>query len=467
MRNLVSIAVAIASLLVPVASPRAACVGGNYEREVVAQIADVFFVAGVPETRTLNPTYAVRFSQDGPFYECGAIARSNTPGVSVIESYGNPGTVRPPGDWGGVSVSAGPGTFRWDSGFQIRYDGSGVVGTRGTIEIAQKQSEFEWLPRVISTVNVYIVAPGRRLPATWFTVTSNAPSISADRLILDNRFLNGQSTAVAFISHVRNPGGSALGVLWNHPIALAYDASLGRWTIRNEDGAAMAAGVSFNVRIDPSGMRITAPRISRFPLPFPRPITINHNSANYNPFATVIVTPAGGTRNPHPIAVRYVAPYWEIVNSDGARIPGGASFHVKVMGASSYIDDTYRGRRSFDPLGSNAFSDGAGIDIVGIGARRNAFANRYLPFFWSSRRPVLPVIVTPNLNPLGKNIVTDPHYVGVWYTGIGLADAPSRWSVYHEDQVAMPPNARFNVWGPALNVAVYPERYRHRITTLK
>jgi hypothetical protein len=99
---------------------------------------------------------------------------------------------------------------------------------------------------------------------------------------------------------------------------------------------------------------------------------------------------------------------------------------VKVMGSSSYVDDRYRGTTSFDPLGSNAFSDGVGIDMAGIGADRNAFTNRYLSFAWSSGRPALPVIVTPNQTPLGRSAVADPHHVGVWYTGTGRTDPPNR-----------------------------------------
>jgi len=444
LRTLIPIGVAIASFLASIGVAHAACVGGGYDREVVAQVPDVTFVAGVPETKTLNPVYSVRLSNDS-FYDCGAIARSNTSGVNLIESYGIPGTVHRPGEWGGVGVSAGPGTFRYGSGFQIVYDGSGTAGTRGTIEIAQKQSEFDLSPRVIATVNVYIVPPGS-IPATWLTVTSSAQTISGDRLILDHPFLNGQPSAIAFVSHVWNPGGTSSGVFWNHPISMAYDSTLGKWAIQNDDSATMVAGLSFNVRIDPSGARITVRGKRDQQVKF---VKIDQPTANYNPFATVMVTPAGGTRNPHPIAVKYVVPYWGIVNSDGANIPVGAAFNVKVMGASSYIDDTYRGARPFDPLGSNAWSDGVGIDIVGIGANRTAFANRYLSFFWSPGKPALPLIVTPNENPLGKSVVADPHYVGVFYTGTGRADPPGRWSVYHEDQTAMPTNARFNVWAPA------------------
>lgn len=210
----------------------------------------------------------------------------------------------------------------------------------------------------------------------------------------------------------------------------------------------MVQGVSFNVRIDPSAMRITVRGQRGQHFGFQR---ISQSSANFNPFATIMVTPSGATRNPHPIAVRYVAPFWEIVNSDGADIAAGVGFNVKVMGASSYIDDTFRGTHPFDPLGSNKFSDGVGIDIDGIGALRNAGANRFLSFFWSSRKPALALIVTPNLNPLGKNMVSDPHYVGFWYTGVGRNPA-SRWSLLHEDQVAMPPNARFNVWGDSFTL---------------
>lgn len=447
MRRSTSLVLASVLLLSLIRVGNAACLG-DFHRQVVGHTPDLVFIAGNAETKILNPAYSV---WAGPFFECGALARSLTPGISVVDSYASVGTVFPPGEWASVSVSAGPGTFRYKDGFEVRYDGSGAAGSRGRIEIAQKGDEFSLSPRLIGTVNVYIVAPGR-IPSTWFDVTANSQTMSGDRLIIDHPYLNDQSGAMAFISHVFNRGGAGGGMRWEHPIALVYDDTLNRWAIRNEDSAPMVVGVSFNIRIDPSAMRVTARGIGF--QRFVKSVGIRHPSADRNIFATIMVTPVGSFRNPHPVAVKYIEPYWAIVNTDGTDIRVGASFNVKVMGTSSYIDDSYRGRRPFDPLKSNAFSHGAGTDIVGIGPNRRANDNRYLPFFWTSRQSELILLVTPNLNPLGKSVVVNPYYVGVRYTGLFGPEPVARWAVYNESQSDLPGNVRFNLWGESVTSIV-------------
>lgn len=443
------------SIVTPVESPPAkpfACFGTGDDREIIGQIPDIVFTAGVAQNRTVThseavyPAYPLVPNGYLPYYECGAIARSNTPGLSIRSTYFDIGEVHPAGEWAGLNGSHGSlGTPRVLSpiGLELIFDGTASAGTVGNIEIAQNigGDGIGYIPRVIGIVNVYVIAPNTPAPVTWFTVTGNAGSISGDHLILDHPLLNANPGTRIFVSHSFTPPNASGGMQWAHPVSVAYDGTSQRWTIRNDDGAAMPQGIGFNVRIDPGAKLISvrrAPTLARTV----SSLTIDDPRANYNPYATIFVTPASA--NAHPLAVKYVAPYWGIVNSDGAKLQVGQRFFVQVLGATAYRDDRWRTAHQYNPLGTNGISNGAGTDIDGLGLKRNAADSRYLDFFWA-RRSAAPLILTANQTPLGRAAFADSTYSGVSFSGAGLA---STWTVRHENGAPMPNNSSFNVWGP-------------------
>jgi hypothetical protein len=436
-----------------------ACAGGGDDREIVGQIPDIMLTAGVAQTRTISHNHVVYPAHplvpNGylPYYECGAIARSNTPGVSLRSTYFDIGEIHPPGEWAGLNGAHGSLGFPrvMPVGLELIFDGSAAPGTRGSIEIAQNigGDGIGYIPRVIGIVNVYVTAPNTPSPITWFTVTGDPASISGNRIVLNHPLLNGNPGNRVFVTHSLTPPGATNTTPWVHPVSVSYDAATARWSIRNDDGVPMSPGTAFNVRIDP-GAKLLVARRGRGSLGDARTsLVVDDPRANYNPYATIFVTPASS--NPHPLAVKYVAPYWRIVNSDGALINLGQRFFVQVLGATAYRDDRWRRARQYNPLGTNAVSNGSGIDIHGTGSRRTAGDSRYLDFFWA-RRASVPLVITANQTPIGRDAFIDASYTGVAFSGI---PSPLTWTLRHEAGGTMANNSSFNVWGPA-NTSIRP-----------
>src|SRR5262245_1950462 len=359
------------------------------------QIPDVVFTSGVPSKVRIVPWWA---SFTGAGWSCGVMARSTTPGVSVQNTYGCPGAppvcpIHPPGEWAAVKssyITDPKQVTRSGGGIPLIFDGNTAGGTHGRIEIGIIDNDLGIVDGnhvgIIATVNVYIEAATP--PATWFAVTSTAANIAGDHLSLNHPYLNAQPDARLFVSHVRNPVNLAVAQEWNHPIGVEYDTARARWTIRNLDGAPMRPGLGFNVRIDPTATRACTP--IRSPLPQHEFAVVDDPVSNGNVWATLIVTPIGQTP-PHPLAVRFVSPHWQIVYTDGALMGRGACFNVKVFSFTQYIDDPAVGDLSSR---SNASADvGVGVDTGGSGQEHEDGPNRLLQFSWAFGNPALPIIV--------------------------------------------------------------------------
>jgi hypothetical protein len=105
---------------------------------------------------------------------------------------------------------------------------------------------------------------------------------------IDNKYANGNPNALVIVTPSWNPGGVG-GVYNNHPIGVWYDGS--RWTIYNEDLAAMPANAAFNVEVSPYGSfshaaTSTAGSASYFTNPLAAPSTarvfVTHNFGPYS-----------------------------------------------------------------------------------------------------------------------------------------------------------------------------------------
>ena len=438
----------LVALAMTSAPARATCAFG-FTVYLAGQLPDFTFTSGVPQTVHLDPWYVSFLTNDG---SCGIFARSTVPGVSIRQTYGCPDgvcPVLPPGQWAAVG-DAYAGLYLQVShkptDIPILFDGTAPAGTYGTIEIGVRDNDVGIeTHRVIGTANVYIESAAP--PVTWFGVSATADNVSGDRVLLDHPYLDANPSAKIFLSHIRNLGGSLFGSSWDHPIAVEYDWGLERWAIRNMDGTAMPAGLGFGVRIDPTGLLYCAPF---FPPTFTE-VAVLHPLANQNPYATILVTPIGGS--PNPVSVRYDPPYWRIVHTDGAAIAASTCFNVKVFAFTQYLDDPVSGDLSGY---SNVTADwGTGVDAGGSGTGHTSGSARVLQFDWALENPFQQVMVTYNQTPMGFAPYVDARYFGL--SAPGRTTLGGRWSVYHEDGSSMPLAARFNVWAPCAGSAWYPD----------
>jgi hypothetical protein len=421
-------------------------------RELAVQVPDINLQPGIPAYLPVE-LKTVELDNTLP-NDSGLYAMSTVPGLSIISAYGfgTPTTI-PPNNWApiGEAEGFGAGSTPWFGHFNgitdisiqkfvVTFDGTALNATQGSILIAVNQGgdTGDLSPRIIGSINVFVRQSSK--PA-WFMVTATSTTISGSQLILSHPFLNGDSNANVFVTHVYDAPGHA-PMYWNHPVSVSYDANLKRWTILNDDGVDMPVGIVFNVRIDPSAIVVKTLRCQKNVPVFAIPI--DHPSASFNPYATIIVTPRGPDFSP--IAVKYAAPTWYIVHADGSKMPVCNSYNVQVMGFSEYFDINSILSGWLDPFVSNA----AGVSIEGSGG---SGAPRNLPFWWQLGNPDEPIIVTLNLTPppaFFVSAVSDSQFVGVSYSD-GSAPITKvvtpQWQIINEDGTPPPNEASFNVWG--------------------
>lgn len=454
----------------------AAC--NTAKRYMVAQPDDLIFTAAVAETKLIPVVYAAEDTSDG---DCDPVAVSSITGVLLESTYAC-GTLCAIGQTAVVGAAVlGTNTHlfqlepptppdtvgRLEGAVPVHYNGSATAGTTGTITFYRRDSETASCPGLgctaIGTVNVYVVAPGPQ-PQTWFKVSSAVGNVSGDTLIIDHPLLNGKPSARVFVQH------SQQGTFWNHPVAAFYQSP--NWRIRNEDAVTMPTGLTFNVRIDPSALRLRTKRPSEGSQgPF---IQINDPRTNNNPFATIIATPftagTGSTRRSmnHPYSVAYDGAKWQVRFSDGANMPpvlvtGSRTspvytepgFFIKIITISEFVDDNLFS----DPSGftDTHLSNGAGVDIVGV-SRTSGPTKIISPFCWSIGVNN-PMIATLNWTPLPPPAPNNYNWIESKYYGVGFLF--NNLTVFHEDGTFMDGRTPFNLWAPnRTDCPPVPLRYR-------
>ena len=146
---------------------------------------------------------------------------------------------------------------------------------------------------------------------------------------IDNKYANGNPNALVIVTPSWNPGGAG-GTYNNHPIGVWYDGS--RWTIYNEDIAAMPANAAFNVEVSPHGSfshvaASTSGSASYFTNPLAAPSTarvlVTHN---YGPYSLY---------DPKNTGVYYSsgAGTWSVYLEDQSPMIQNAAFNVFVANA--------------------------------------------------------------------------------------------------------------------------------------
>jgi hypothetical protein len=148
--------------------------------------------------------------------------------------------------------------------------------------------------------------------------------------------IDGDPNAVVLIVPSTDRG-NARGASYDHNIGVWYEGvNEKKWAIFNQDGAAMPAGITFEVIIPPASetfvhfAEIDNTEGSRTYLD--NPLTNGEQDAlltvtqNWNPGG------GRGVYNDHPIGVLYDADMkrWAIYNRGGAPIPDGAAFNIGV-----------------------------------------------------------------------------------------------------------------------------------------
>ena len=151
-------------------------------------------------------------------------------------------------------------------------------------------------------------------------------------------------------------------------------------------------------------------------------VWVDNPFTNGNPSARVLVTqnwnPDGeaGHYNPHNIGVSYDGKRWRIFNQDGAAMPFGASFNVRIEGDAPPVvaPASASSRVYIDDAVANSNPDAVVLATAGFNSRVSRFG--------SSRG------------------VYNPHPIGVDYNS-----QKERWFIFNEDVASINAYASFNV----------------------
>jgi hypothetical protein len=239
--------------------------------------------------------------------------------------------------------------------------------------------------------------------------------------VLDDPRLNGKPDALLHLTQVWNPGGGS-GIYNNHPVAVAYDVGLDRWTIRNDDGANFTVGASFNVFVPP------APSFSW-----------QHEASPSNVFGHITDTThieADGSTTPILLETQNLAPTSGAASGHAAAtgiyysgIPGWSLFSEDAVtpypvGAASNLYQPPIDLRTFVHFATfgNTLSQLTFLDhpLTDLDPDAIVFATRH----WDKTD--------------GVGGVYSDHDFGVYYDG-------TSWSIFNEDLASHDPDVAYNV----------------------
>ncbi len=250
---------------------------------------------------------------------------------------------------------------------------------------------------------------------------------------LDNSLTNNNPNARILVTANWNPGGVG-GTYNNHSIGVWYYDTDQKWTIINQDGAAVPVGAAFNVFVLPANVG-TFVQTSSLSNNILNSTEIDHPLTDHRPDALVFVTPnrspagVGGPTYNHNYGVWTDGVHWFIFNEDSATMPVNVSFNVLVLDLRA----VYFVHRA---TGANTIGDDSYID--------NALANGH---------PNALVFTTSNYNPGGVGGTYNNHNIGVYFS-----DAINQWAVFNQDTAAIPLNNAFNVVVPRPDASVFVQK---------
>lgn len=163
-----------------------------------------------------------------------------------------------------------------------------------------------------------------------FMHKADASNSFYDYTVLDNPHTNNQPNTILMVTQFWDyPQGSA-GVFNNHNIGVWYNGS--RWTIFNQDGAAIPVGASFAVVVQSASNGVFVANATNANVAGDYTL-LSNPLLNNNPNALILVTPVYGATalyNNHPIGVWYTGSQWAIFNEDWTAMQPGEIFNVMV-----------------------------------------------------------------------------------------------------------------------------------------
>lgn len=257
---------------------------------------------------------------------------------------------------------------------------------------------------------------------TRFVHKANAGNISGNYTDFSHSLTNGDANAIVMITANWNPGGS--GGTYNAPaVGVWYHGSTSKWSIFNENKAAMPVNAAFNILI-PSANITSFVHTSTGGNTTGNYTNINNGLLNNNPDAIVFVTanwnPGGGSGvyNTSPLGVWYngSANKWSIFNQTLEAMPTGMSFNVLIPPSHPRV-------------------------FVHTANAGNTVGNyTYIDHSTTNNNPDAVIFITANWNPGGGSGVYDASALGVWYS-----TSASKWAIFNQDLSGMPAGASFNV----------------------
>ena len=252
--------------------------------------------------------------------------------------------------------------------------------------------------------------------ATTTVHTATIDNISLNYTLIDHPLTNDNPNAFVTITQNWNPG-DIEGTYNDHEVGVWYNGS--KWGIFNQDEEAMPENAAFNVSV------LNTKSTSFDHVATTNNISLNwsvidHPSTNDNPNAIIIATQnwnpggLGGVYNDHNVGVWYDGSKWAVFNQDTENMPENAAFNVLIPGSAA-------GTFVHTADETNISLNYTLLDHPSLNGNPDAI-----------------VKVTQNWNPGDVEGVYNDHAVGVWYTG-------SQWSIFNQDEEAMPQGASFNV----------------------
>ena len=227
--------------------------------------------------------------------------------------------------------------------------------------------------------------------------------------------VNSDPSRIILVTMLYRPNAAGPGQYNPHPLATRFNMEQKRWTIVNQDGAPIPAGLGFVIQAFASSKlafvhTATAANVAAH-LTY-----LDHPELNGRPSATLLVTPRvlnGVARNLHPVGVFYDGSRsrWAIFNQDMAPLPIGFEFAIAIDATAVHVADTASARTNYTYLNDPRL-DG---------------------------NPAAKLLATAVWNPDGApKGVYHPHEIGVWYD-----PSVRRWTVFNQDRIPMQVGAAF------------------------
>jgi hypothetical protein len=213
--------------------------------------------------------------------------------------------------------------------------------------------------------------------------TAKAGNIGSQNHItrLNHPLLNGNPDAIISVTP------RFKGVANNHYIGVWYEAATARWTIFNQDLAAMPLGAKFNVHVltDPDTYDQHTSTVGNTS---GSGTELDHPLLNGNLGARFIVTQRWiGVYNNRPIGVQYsnATNRWSIANVDGAAMLQNVSFNIYIAHDGDIYNDGAVYNGGFEAPAPDGLHKAAKWNSNAAGAGSQRVCNKYAPVSASTK----------------------------------------------------------------------------------